>query len=175
MQKELEEHPVANIFPAMDPDDLKALADDIKKHGQREPILLAEGKIIDGRSRYAACKIAGVEPITRWWGGADKASLVSFVISLNLHRRHLTPSQCAAVAADVEPFYAAEAKGRQVLSQFKLPQNLVSPLNIGWRKLAPTVPTENGRAAEQAAKATGASPRNVVDAKKIKESDPKLH
>ena len=56
-----ENHPLADIFPMMEEKDLKALADDIKANGQRESGLLYEGKILDGRNRYAACLLADVE------------------------------------------------------------------------------------------------------------------
>ena len=44
-------------------DALVALANDIRKNGLRHPILVDENNVIwDGRSRYLACQMAGVEP-----------------------------------------------------------------------------------------------------------------
>ena len=63
------------------------------------------------RNRWKACQELGIEPKLKEWDG--KGSLVSFVVSLNLKRRHLTPSQGAAVAVEAKPFYDAEAKERQ--------------------------------------------------------------
>lgn len=93
-------HSVSEIFPLMSDGDLAALADDIKVNGLREPIWLYQGQILDGRNRYRACEIAGVEPEYRKYTGLDKY-LVKFVLSLNLHRRHLTTSQRAMVAANI--------------------------------------------------------------------------
>lgn len=55
-------HPAAAIFPMLPDDELQALADDIKEHGLRQPIVLAhpDREILDGRNRLAACRIAGV-------------------------------------------------------------------------------------------------------------------
>lgn len=93
----MEFHPVAAIFPLMPAEERKALAADILANGLREEIWTFDGKIIDGRNRFLACRDAGVEPRFREWDGVG--SLVSFVVSLNLTRRHLTESQRAMVAA----------------------------------------------------------------------------
>ena len=86
----LEFHPLAEIFPLMEGDQLTVLANSIKLHGLREPPIVFEGKVLDGRNRYRACLEAGVEPTFRPFCGDDP---VAFVIDLNLHRRHLTPKQ----------------------------------------------------------------------------------
>lgn len=127
-------HEVANIFPLLDDNDLQALADDIKQNGLLEPIWLHpdDGSIIDGRNRYRACKIAGVEPRYRTWDGSG--SLVAFVVSLNLTRRHLTTSQRAALAIDVLPMLEKDAKDRLIKSgkktgrgNKKVPQKIAEP------------------------------------------------
>lgn len=89
-------HPLADIFPMIAEADLKVLAADIAANGQVEPILLLEGKVLDGRNRQAACGLAGVKPIYAEFGGSDP---LSFVLSKNLHRRHLSESQRAIAAA----------------------------------------------------------------------------
>ena len=89
-------HPLADIFPMIAEADLKVLAADIAANGQVEPILLLEGKVLDGRNRQAACGLAGVDPVYTEFTGADP---LSFVLSKNLHRRHLSESQRAIAAA----------------------------------------------------------------------------
>ena len=89
----------AEIFPMLDDDRLNELVRDIKDHGLLDAIVLYEGKILDGRCRYLACKVAGVEPRFEIYDGADA---LGFAVSRNLHRRHLNESQRAMVAARVE-------------------------------------------------------------------------
>src|SRR2546421_2172875 len=85
----MEFHEVANIFPVMNDEEFAALVADIRDHGQIEPIWTYQDKIIDGRNRYRACSEAGREPEFREWAG-DERALLSFVMSMNLQRRHLT-------------------------------------------------------------------------------------
>jgi ParB-like chromosome segregation protein Spo0J len=101
--KEIPFHPIADIFPLMEETQggrlpFSALVLNIKKNGLREPITLLDGKILDGRNRYRACLEAGVEPTFKKYDHGNGSPL-EYVVSLNLHRRHLDESQRAMVAA----------------------------------------------------------------------------
>ena len=94
----LEFHDIANQFPMMSEAEFSALVDDIKANGQREPIVLFEGKVLDGRNRYRACETLAIEPIVKEFEGSyDQA--VQLGISSNLKRRHLSKSQIAMFVA----------------------------------------------------------------------------
>ena len=89
-------HEYAGLFPMLPDAELERLAADIAENGLQTPITTLDGKILDGRNRFRACEIAGVDPTMEEYQGGDP---LAFVISHNLHRRHLTESQRGMVAA----------------------------------------------------------------------------
>ena len=91
-------HALANIFPAMSTTEFDSLVDDIRLHGQHEPVVLHEGQVLDGRHRVGACEKLGIQVQVREYEGDDP---LAFIVSLNLHRRHLDESQRALVAAKI--------------------------------------------------------------------------
>lgn len=135
---ELKQHPLSAAFPAMSGDDFAALVEDIKANGQREPVMVHEGMVLDGWHRYQACTQLGIKP-QQFTFPADKDP-VAFVLSHNLHRRHLTPSQrAAAVVACSEWAPAHRPKKQEPGSTFSKNDDL--------------------------AKAAGVTPRTITDAK----------
>jgi chemotaxis protein histidine kinase CheA len=90
------DHPLSEILPLMSDEEIAELATDIQQNTQRAPITLYEGKILDGRNRYRACRLANVEPKVRHFTSGDA---LAFIVSANVFRRHLTTSQRALVAA----------------------------------------------------------------------------
>lgn len=99
LSNDLRSHPAADVFPLMGEADLAALADDIRKNGQRDAIVLLNGSILDGRNRWLAAQKIGRTPITEEWDGIG--SPLAFVVSKNLHRRHLNLSQRAMIACEI--------------------------------------------------------------------------
>jgi N6-adenosine-specific RNA methylase IME4 len=98
---DFEFHPLATFFPLIEGDDFQRLIDDIRENELQEDIVLFEGKILDGRNRYRACRACGVEPRFEEYTGDNP---LAYVISLNIKRRHLEKSQCAMIAVDLEGF-----------------------------------------------------------------------
>lgn len=94
----MEFHKIANIFPLIHGPDFQQLIDDIKANGLIESVVIYEGQILDGRNRYKACQQAGVQPHFVDYEGDDP---VGHVVSLNLHRRHLSESQRADVGGKI--------------------------------------------------------------------------
>lgn len=107
---QLEIHPLAAIFPPMSEKEFEKFVADIEIKGVIDPLWTHEGKVIDGRNRLLACQRLGITPTTREWDG--KGSLLEFIISLNLRRRHLKERQRAMIAARMKPALEDEARCR---------------------------------------------------------------
>ena len=146
MQYEL--HPLSTLFPRLIGAEFEALASDIASNGLREPIVLHDGMILDGGNRAAACVAAGVEPRYVEFAGGN---IVTFVLSANLHRRHLSPGQAAAIVASAQDWAKAQTVG-----------------NPQWCNVAPLA-TVADRSAQ-----SGASVRTQKSADKVAKADPAL-
>lgn len=152
-------HPVAQLFPMLSASELNDMAASIRKDGLLNPCVRQGDVLIDGRNRVAACKIAGVEPTFREYEGD---SPVAFIIGANLARRHLDKGQKIALALEIEPHFAAEARKRMAAG---------GKLEVRQGKEKVPYP-EKGQARDQAGKAVGVSGKLVDAAKAIKKADP---
>lgn len=162
----MKHHPIADVWPMMDEAKLAELADDIRKNGQLVPVWIYDGKILDGRNRWAACKIAGIEPKTKEYSGDEPTA---FAVSLNDRRRHMGKSALAAVAAELEPFFAADAKRRQKQHGGTAPGK---PKTLPEK--VPEVKKGDGDARKAAAVSVGVNDRYVSDAKKVRAEAPEV-
>lgn len=165
----LKVHPAAKLMPLMKGDEFDELVEDMRQHGQRHPVVMFAGMVLDGRNRLEACRRLKIEPKTVEWIAKGR-SATAYVVSTNIARRHLTESQRATIAADLAPMFAAEAKQRQRAA--------------GGDKRSPTATARSAKkekgkrdrrpAAADAAKAVGASTRSTEAAIALKKADPKL-
>ena len=93
-------HPAAELFPMMPPDQYEAFKEDVRKNGFQQDVVIYQGQILDGRNRYkAAIELDMLDdlPIAEM-DDDTQIDPYQWVISRNLHRRHLTESQRAMVA-----------------------------------------------------------------------------
>jgi hypothetical protein len=164
----MKHHPLADWFPLLDGAEYEALREDIRIHGLREPILVYEGKALDGRNRLRACKELGIEPRTRTWDG--KGSAVALVVSMNLHRRHLSASQLAACAVEAKHHLEKEAKQRQRGHSKTAPGRHKNTST----NLAEVKSRHQGEAAPSAAQLFGTNRQYVADAEKVRKASPDL-
>jgi hypothetical protein len=87
-------HAAADAFPMMEGKELAELVKDIKTNGLKTAVTVDKnGDLLDGRNRLQALELAGVDlrpGQTQIYHGKDP---VAFIISANIHRRHLTKQE----------------------------------------------------------------------------------
>jgi hypothetical protein len=157
----METHEYAALFPMASDDELKEMALDIKQRGLLNSIITLDGKILDGRNRAKACVMAGVVPHYEPYTGDDP---LGDVISWNLKRRHLTPSQRAELARAIKPMF--EARARERMQERKGEQAGATKANLPY--------LDKGQSRDQAAAAVGVSGRTVQDAEYVHKHAPEL-
>jgi ParB-like chromosome segregation protein Spo0J len=141
MMRDMEFHPLADVFPLIEGGEFAELVSSILARGQLEKIITYEGRILDGRNRYLACKQAGVTPVFEGFEGTFEEAR-DHVVDSNLRRRHLDVSQRAMIAARL----ATLRDGQRQLGKFAY------------------VPTQ-----AKAAERFGVSARSVRDAVKVRD------
>lgn len=164
MSQEIPIHPAALLFPMMSNEELGTLADDIAANGLIEPVVLYHGQILDGRNRLAACELASVEPRFIEVEG-DLSSPVIYVVSKNVHRRHLTTNQRAVIATEMVPMLQEEAKKRQVSGLKNQEHSSLAPIGANERTWSSGI----------AAKAMQVGRRTVERVIKVKKNSPELY
>lgn len=104
-------HPHAELFPLMSDAELDELAADIKKRGLREKVKyrtytqngMLRTELLDGRNRLKALERLGLyDPLSPAFDRTpkffekldlDEEQAIAFIVSANIHRRHLTAEQ----------------------------------------------------------------------------------
>ena len=101
-------HEAAELFPMMGDADYKQLKKDIALNGLKSDLVFIgtgsnDRELLDGRNRLKAMQELGID----WEAFCfvehpdNIPDPVGYVVSLNLHRRHLTDSQRAMIAANI--------------------------------------------------------------------------
>lgn len=176
-----EVHPFADAFPLIEGEEFAELVNDIKRQGQRQPIVLNHDKtvLIDGRNRYRACEAAGVDPVFEALPERYTESMVlDYIISTNIERRHLNAGQKALIALEYEKAVAAATKigrpiGDAAKSQVTTSEKTVADLPQFLSQASAPKPSEL-KSRERAAKVVGASGRAVQQAKALQRDAPDL-
>ncbi len=165
---EYEAHELSLAFPDMPADQFRRFVADIKANGLNNPIVLFEGKILDGRHRYRACREVGVTPMFREFqeGNPDEASHgdpVAYVQSENAARRQLTESQLAYAITHPNILEFEKRRAAERIAAGGGDQKSGSAVR---RDPVP----DAGRASEKLAEKAGVGRRSVERAIKVREA-----
>lgn len=131
-----EVHPLAARWPMMPDDELAALAESIAADGLSHPLVLDDqGRLVDGRNRLEACRIAGVSPKYLTPRGLDTEEAVrSYIGRVNAQRRNVSTGQKAMAVADDLAAQGKRKNGRWARGTVHNPDSGISA-DKTWRNL----------------------------------------
>ncbi len=163
-----EAHELSLAFPDMSPEQFRRFVADIKSNGLNNPIVLFEGKILDGRHRYKACLETGIKPMFRQFQEGDQGESshgdpVAYVQSENAARRQLTESQLAYAITHPNIVEFEERRARERMAAGGA--GGISKGVAGRQHL----PEDTGRTVEKLAAKAGVGARTVSRAIKVRE------
>ena len=118
---------LANKTPEYNDNKFRAFKSGIQTIGQIQPILLRNGKIVDGRHRYKACKELGIEPIVKELGNISDAEVLKYVKALTV-AKDKTATQLAIEAYN---FYIEE-KAAGIKTTYK---KIAHDLGVGIKSM----------------------------------------
>lgn len=162
-------HPAADMFPMLEASRFDEFVADIHAHGQQDPIVRVwEGAmplVLDGRNRLRACIRLGIEPRFRDFEGTDD---VAYVISANLHRRHLNESQRAMVAARLPGFTrGGDRRSRLSLASVDVFSAVAADASPDAKNIVAVADRATRLTQAQAAALMNVSERSVQSAKRV--------
>lgn len=106
--------PHADAYPIISDEELLELAQDIEENGLAHPIVLWNEHILDGRNRLRALAKTKITQVPVEYFEGTEYEAVCHIVTLNVHRRHMTTGQRAFAALDFLPYEEAEAEKRML-------------------------------------------------------------
>lgn len=112
-----------SLIPPLSDDEYERLEKSILSEGVRNPIITWNGTIIDGHNRYHICKEHGIKCPQRERDFPSREAAKIWIIENQFGRRNLSAYDRSALALQLEPLYAAEAKRRMMAGKADPVQN----------------------------------------------------
>jgi ParB-like chromosome segregation protein Spo0J len=167
----MKSHPYLSMVPEIAKKEFDDLRADINQFGQMFPVITCNGVIIDGRARWRACTMLDRKPKIEE-RDLSEMQILDFVISANVHRRHLTKSQIAVIVG--LPYMREKAK---LVAAEKAEKNRIEKLNRG-KVSSPRPLTYRGshesKTAKQTADVLGVNASILERAKTVEKKAPEL-
>lgn len=178
----MKSHEAAELFPLLTGEALDVIVESMRLNGydKRKPVVMLDGKVLDGRNRLYAAKLAGVEPVLV----EAPANCDPFRESWkhNGARRDLEPDHKAAIYLKVlDASSAWQERRRAKAEQANAARSKAMAGNANASKTRAansavprgTAPKkEPVRSRDEKAKAAGVSPRTIARAEALKKKDP---
>jgi hypothetical protein len=157
-------HPICACVPDMQAEEYALLREDIQRRGRiREPLVLFEGKILDGRHRYLVHQETAVPFTTIEFDLAVEGDPVEFVNARTI-RRSMSATQRAVMSVKLQAF----AQEREAAAKRNdANRRTAAQKNGAAERQRRSSTSDAGRTSEKLAKRTGASPRMIERATRL--------
>ena len=159
---DLQRHALSALFMDISSDEFDALKSDVSQNGFTDPtIIVCDGQVLDGWHRYrVATELALLDRLDFVDIEGDP---VAFVISKNLHRRHLTASQRAQIVVEANEWNSHG--GDRKTDNFKSPNgDLKTEVDLFGESYQP--PTET-KTRDEMAQVANVGTRTIDRAKSV--------
>jgi hypothetical protein len=191
-------HPACDTIRMMNEGEYRSLVENIRKNGQRDPVVFLGDELLDGRNRWLACQELDIPCEFVTVTLKDIGNPIDWVIDRNLERRHMAQAEKALAGVDLKKLYAEDGKERMIEGAAKGGRNSKGvpkskgPKNTGSDSSHCTVPEEEGKpsvlkpptkrdmskyaankSSERAAKRLGVSARSIERAEVVIEGGSK--
>jgi hypothetical protein len=90
-------HEISRCWPMLQGDRLEVFIDTVARYGLKQPIMLYEGRVLDGKNRLAACDQLGITPRTENFNGTFEEAFM-FAVGMNTNGRQDLNARDQAVA-----------------------------------------------------------------------------
>lgn len=159
----LQPHPeAARLLPPLTERDYRAFRDDVQSRGVLVPLDITEtGTVLDGHLRLRAAFELKIEEV--WVRVVSPTDELEYAYLAALRRRHLSPSQKAALAVELDSYLRRRDQAA-----------LRSRANLKGGALEVATLPPRGRTRDHGAALAGVSPRTVQDAATVQAADPEL-
>jgi hypothetical protein len=98
-----ENHPLTKFIPERA--DQGALSLDIAQSGVREPVILYEGKVLEGRVRYRACLEVDVQPQFKDWVLIAEGAPIDWMVRRHIEQHNPSELDLIKLVISVLPLY----------------------------------------------------------------------
>lgn len=164
-----------NIFPKASEEDFARLREDMRANGYDNslPIMLYQGAILDGWSRYCAATELGLIPSFVEFDGDDDAALV-YTLRTN-KRRNLSSSQWAAVAVEADELLQSIRDAVESARRAKISEARQAGLQVEANETTQLIvesPRSESEAAHKVAEVFNTNRTYINEAAKLKETSP---
>lgn len=159
-------HPRADVVPFPDPETHEQMAADVERRGIVVPLdILADGTVLDGRTRLSIARVLGLAEVPVRVVESDDP--FDYMVRAALMRRDLRPSQKAALVLELPEYRAAKAAAKE--RQREHGGTAPNTFRTDTESVPPPV-----HAAAVAAQVAGVSTSYVEKADYVRQRDPDL-